>query len=101
MPLVLVGSENTSPEPRCIVLRALSDLDAALAIANTAIPVLVVVRLHGEERQRVADVLTGWAIGADATLDWIGAHTVALRTPGAAPALLRSHGLAKAVERAI
>jgi hypothetical protein len=99
MPLKLVGAESTPPEPRCVVVRAVSELSAVLAIANADIPVLVVLRVDTEERQRIADVFAGWVSGASGTLDWLGANTVVLRSPRSPALRLISHGLAAAAER--
>jgi hypothetical protein len=76
-------------------------MPAVLAIANADIPVLLVLRLDSGERQRVTDLVTGWASGAGGALDWLGDNTVALRSPRAAAPMLIGHGLAGAVERAL
>jgi hypothetical protein len=101
MPLRLVASENPPPQPRCMVVRAITELHAVLAIANADIPVLVVLRMDDVERQRAIDVLTGWASGAKSPLDWLGANTVVVRSPNAAVPQLVRHGLAAAIERAL
>ena len=101
MPLALVGSEHQPPEPRCVVIRSVTEMPAVLAIANADIPVLLVLRVEVTDRQRVTDMVTGWASGARATLDWLGANTVVLRTPRAPAPKLISHGLADAVEHAL
>ena len=101
MPLALVGSESTPPEPRCLVVRSVTELPAVLAIANADIAVLLVLRLDAIERQRVTDVLTGWSSGSGSALDWLGANSVILRTPSAPPARLINHGPAAAAERAL
>ena len=101
MPLALVGSEHQPPEPRCVVVRSVTEMPAALAIANADIPVLLVLRAEEGERQRVTDVVLGWASGAGAALDWLGANTVVLRSPRAAAPRLISHGLASAVQHAL
>jgi len=79
----------------------MSEMPAVLAIANADIPVLVVLRVEGPDRQRITDVVTGWASGADAALDWLGANTVVLRSPRAPSPRLISHGLAGAVEHGL
>src|SRR5512143_3429818 len=99
MALELVGSGETPPQPRCVVVRMVSDLPAVLAIANADVPVLVVLRVESRDRQRIVDILTGWAIGASGTLDWLGTNTVALRSPRAPTLRLISHGIAAAAER--
>ena len=101
MPLALVGSEHPPPEPRCVAVRGVTEVPAVLAIANADIPVLLVLLAEGIDRQRVSDVITGWANGAGAALDWVGPNTVVLRSPGAPALRLISHGLAGAVEQAL
>ena len=101
MPLALVGSEHQPPEPRCVVVRSVAEMPAVLAIANADIPVLLVLRVDGGERQRVIDLVMGWASGARASLDWLGDNTVALRSPRAVAPRLIDHGLAGAVEHAL
>ena len=101
MPLALVGSEHQPPEPRCLVVRSVTEMPSVLAIANADIPVLLVLRAEGVERQRVTDVVMGWASGAGGALDWLGANTVVLRSPGAPAPRLISHGLADAAVHAL
>ncbi|MEO5841759.1 MAG: hypothetical protein ABIQ73_07815 [Acidimicrobiales bacterium] len=101
MPLALVGSENRPPEPRCVVVRTVAEMPAILAMANADIAVLLVLRLDKGDRQRVADMVIGWASGAAATLDWLGDSTVVLRSPRAQSPRLIHHGLAGAVEHAL
>lgn len=84
-----------------MVVRSVTEMPAALAIANADIPVLLVLRAEEGERQRVTDVVLGWASGAGAALDWLGANTVVLRSPRAAAPRLISHGLASAVQHAL
>lgn len=76
-------------------------MPAVLAIASADIAVLLVLRVDGGERQRVTDLVTGWASGAAASLDWLGDNTVALRSPRAVAPRLIGHGLAGAVEHAL
>ena len=83
------------------MLRAISELPAVLALANRDVPVLLVLRVDEAERPRITDVITGWALGADASLDWLGANTVTLRTPRAPQLRLIDHGLADAAQRAL
>jgi hypothetical protein len=84
-----------------MVVRAVAELPAVLAIANADIAVLVVLHLDAIEHQRVTDVLAGWSSGAGVALDWLGANTVTLRSPRATSIRLISHGLADATERAL
>jgi hypothetical protein len=76
-------------------------MPAVLAMANADIAVLLVVRVAGDDRQRITDLVTGWASGAAATLDWLGDNTVVLRSPRAQAPRLIHHGLADAVEQAL
>jgi hypothetical protein len=101
MPLQLVGPADRPPEPRCIVIRSVNDVPAALAIANADIPVLLVLRVDEPDRQRVTDIITGWSSGARVEPDWLGAHTVVLRTARAPQVRLIDHGMARAAERAL
>jgi hypothetical protein len=84
-----------------VVVRSVTEMSAVLAIANADIPVLLVLRAEEIERQRVTDIIMGWASGAGAALDWLGANTVALRSPRASVPRLISHGLAGAVEHGL
>jgi hypothetical protein len=63
----------------------LHELDQALALAAADVAVVVVLVLDDEETSRARDRIDGWAIGAKARTDAIGAHTVVLRTPAAPP----------------
>jgi hypothetical protein len=101
MPLRLVGPADQPPEPRCIVLRSVGEVPAALAVANADIPVMLVLRVDELDRQRVVDMITGWTSAAQVTPDWLGAHTVVLRTARAPQVRLIAHGMAAAVERAL
>jgi hypothetical protein len=101
VPLKLVGPDHQPPEPRCIVIRGAHELPTALAVANADIPVLLVLRVDEHDRQRVTDMVTGWASGARVSLDWLGANTVVLRTPRAPQLRLISHGMADAAQRAL
>jgi hypothetical protein len=100
-PLELVGSERPPPEPRCIVLRAIDELGTVLALANSDIPVLLVIRVDEPVRQRVTDTIGGWASGAGVTPDWLGPNTVTLRTRRAPQMRLIDHGMADAATRAL
>lgn len=101
MPLKLVGPNDRPPEPRCVVIRGVDEVAAALALANADIAVLIVLRLDEPSRQRVTDIISGWSSGARAELDWLGANTVVLRTPRAPRLRLIEHGMAGAAERAL
>ena len=83
------------------MLRAIGELPAVLALANSDVPVLLVIRVDEADRTRVADVITGWASGAGAEPDWLGANTVTLRTPRSPYVRLIDHGLTDTARRAL
>lgn len=82
------------------VVRSFSDVKQVLALLGAARPVLVVLRADDRERERVLDVLTGWAHGADADLDELGANAVVARPPGAQPVRLNRTDIVRRVEAA-
>jgi hypothetical protein len=99
MPIALVGSDDEAPQPRTLVLRSFEDVRAALALANAGIQVLAVLRLGDDDRTRVHDVLTGWALGSGGDVDQISPNALALRAASVAPMHLARRGLVSAVER--
>jgi hypothetical protein len=101
MPIAVVGSEDEAPRPRTVVLRSFDEVRAALALANAGIHVLVVLRLGDDDRIRVQDVLTGWAVGSRGNVDHIGPNALALRAASVPPMRLARRGVVSAVEKAL
>lgn len=81
-------------------MRSYEDVRVVLALAGAGIPVLVVLRLSEEDRTRVQDVLTGWALGSGGDVDHISPNTVAVRAASVPPVRLARRGVVSAVERA-
>lgn len=86
--------------PRTVVVRVLDDAEAGLAILGGAIPVLFVLRSDEAVRQRLLDVLRGWALGSGGALDMISPNVVSARPAGAPPIRLAVHRMAASVEAA-
>lgn len=86
------------PRPRTVVVRALADADIGLAILGGAIPVLFVVRSDEVVRQRLLDLMRGWALGSGGSLDVISPNVISARPAGAAPIRLAVHRMEVTVE---
>ena len=98
-----VTAEGRAPEPqaappRIAVVRSFADMKLVLALLEAARPVLVVLRANDDDRQRVLDVLTGWAHGANADLDELGSNAVVARPPGSPPVRLSRSDIVTRVE---
>ncbi len=84
--------------PRIVVVRALADAKAAVAMAAAGVAVLFVLRCADAERQRVVDFLAGWSAGSGGNLDRISSNTVAARPPGALPVRVGRTGVVSALD---
>jgi hypothetical protein len=100
MPIALVGSDDEAPQPRTLVLRSFGGVRAAIALANAGIQVVAVLRLGDDDRTRVLDVLTGWALGSGGDDDQISPNALTMRAASVGPVHLARRGLVSAVERA-
>lgn len=94
-PLPLAGD---AAHERMVVIRTFSESKPLVAMLNAGHPVLAVLRTSEEERRRVVDLLSGWALGAGGELDKIGPNTVLARPPGSAAVHLSGSSLLSAVE---
>lgn len=81
-----------------VVIRAFPDAQALVALLNAGHPVLAVLRTSEEDRRRVLDLLTGWALGRGGELDKIGPNTILARPPGCEAVRLSGTSLVSAVE---
>lgn len=86
------------PRPRTVVIRAFRDAEIGLAILGGDIPVLFVLRSDDAVRQRLLDLLRGWALGSGGSLDVISPNVISARPAGAAPIRLTAHRMAATVE---
>ncbi len=85
--------------PRTVVVRALGDAELGLAVlGGGAVPVLFVLRSDDGVRQRLLDLLRGWALGSGGSLDVISPNVVSARPAGAAPIRLAAHRMVATVE---
>jgi hypothetical protein len=83
-----------------LVVRALPDTQALVALLNAGHPVLAVLRISEEDRRRVLDLLTGWSLGSTGELDKIGPNTILARPPGAEVVRLGRTSLVSEIEDA-
>ena len=100
MPVSLAGSHPEPSEPRVLVLREFADLSPVLALANTAQPVLAVLRMAESDRQRALDTLAGWSVGSGGDVDVISHNTAVIRPAMGPPVRLSRPGVVSAVEAA-
>lgn len=95
---VATAPEGAPQHERMVVLRAFSDVRSVVALLSAAHPVLVVLRTSDEDRRRLLDLLSGWALGSGGALDRIGPNTMLARPLGAPPVRLKRTGLVPAVQ---
>lgn len=98
MTVAAAASANESLPPRLVVARSVGAFKAAAALLRAGFPVLVVISAGVDERQRLSDLLTGWALGAGGELDRIGPNSVLARPPGSGAVLLGRGQFASAVD---
>lgn len=80
------------------VIRTFGDTKPMIAMLKAGHPVLAVLRTSDQDRRRVVDLLTGWALGASGELDKIGPNTILARPPGSGAIHLNRSSLVSAVE---
>ncbi len=80
------------------MIRTFGGTKPLIAMLNAGHPVLAVLRTSEEERRRVVDFLSGWAVGAGGELDKIGPNTILARPPGSRAVHLGRSSLVSAVQ---
>jgi hypothetical protein len=79
-------------------MRTFADAKATVAILNASYPVLVVLRTPDEDRRRIIDFLSGWALGSGGDIDRIAPNTVLVRPANCPPIQLAKSGSVSALE---
>ena len=85
-------------QERMAVIRTVAETKALIALLNAGHPVLVVLRTSEEQRRRVVDLLSGWALGAGGDLDKIGPNTILACPPGSRTVHLSRSSFVSAVQ---
>lgn len=85
-------------QERMAVVRTFGETKALVALLNAGHSILVVLRTSEDDRRRVVDLLSGWALGAGGDLDKIGPNTILARPPGSVAVHLSRSSLVSAVE---
>jgi hypothetical protein len=93
-----IGPVAKESLPRLAVIRTFPEVKATIALLRSGIPVVVLSQTSEYDRQRLLDLLTGWALGSDGQLDRIGPNTVLARPPGCPPIRLARTGIVPVVE---
>ena len=101
MPAVAPAPSGEPSQSRLAVVRTVREFKGVVALLRAGYPVLVVVPPAGAERQRVSDLLAGWAIGANGVLDRFSPNTVLARPPGSGAVRLGRGKFASAVEEIV
>jgi hypothetical protein len=89
---------SPAPVPRIRVMRTFADAKVMVATLNAGVPVLGVLRAAEEDRRRIIDLLSGWALGSGGDLDRIGPNTVLVRPLNCPPVQLAKSGMVSVIE---
>ncbi|MGH9109493.1 MAG: cell division protein SepF [Acidimicrobiales bacterium] len=79
----------------------MGDFKAVAGLLRAGYPVLVVVPSAVTERQRVLDLLAGWALGANGELDRISPNALLARPPGSGAVRLGRGKFVSAVDEIV
>jgi hypothetical protein len=94
----VVGPAAEESLPRLTVIRSLAEAKVAVALLRAGKPVAILIRAPDAERQRVLDLLAGWALGSNGELDRIGPNTLLAQPPGSPPIRTARTGIVSVVE---
>jgi hypothetical protein len=100
VPQEALRTDGAPRDARLAVVREFSGTKAVVELLNAGHAVLAVLRVPDEDRRRVLDLLTGWALGSGGELDMLGSNSVLARPQGSEPVRLAGSGLVSAVEEA-